>query len=62
MTDKESIETTLRLLWRTSGFLTGLAQDIKSIAPERAEICRAFIKDLDAEAKRIFPDEKDMNA
>lgn len=47
------VEITLRVLWRTSGFLSGLAQDIKALSPERAQSCRDFVDCIEAEARRL---------
>lgn len=47
------VETTLRVLWRTSGFLSGLSQDIKPLSPERAQSCRNFVDCLEEEARRL---------
>ncbi len=55
-----SVQTTLTVLWRTSGFLQGLADDIKHLSPERAAMCRQFIKSLEDEAKRLSANSPDQ--
>ncbi len=52
------VEITLRVLWRTSGFLSGLAQDIKALAPDRAQMCREFVDCIEAEARRLSANAK----
>lgn len=52
------VETTLRVLWRTSGFLSGLSQDIKPLSPERAQSCRNFVDCLEEEARRLSANSK----
>ena len=63
MTDQDRIkqlDETLRVLWRTSGFLSGLAQDLKSIAPDRAQSCRDFVESLEAEARQLSANKQEL--
>jgi len=44
---------TLHVLWRTSGFLSGLAVEIEKLAPDKARIIRDFQASLEDEARLL---------
>ena len=49
----DDVDTAMRALWRTSGFLSGLAQDLQPLAPERYKTCRDFVEAVEAAARRL---------